>query len=87
MPITTVNTHHLRKNCEGILFVIQLGLKIIFSICLTLIEGGLSNVCSKCLSNWVAELAATVDHHLHDEAEVCHFFNCFSFKLKLTKNI
>ena len=39
----------------------------------TLVQGGLRNVGCKGLGNRIAQLAATVDDHFNDEAEVCHF--------------
>jgi hypothetical protein len=40
---------------------------------LTLIKSGLSDICGECLGDRVAQLPALVDHHLHDETQVCHF--------------
>ncbi len=46
---------------------------------LTLVECGLCDVGGECLGDGVAQLAALVDDHLDDEAQVCHIISLFIF--------
>lgn len=39
---------------------------------LTLVEHGLGDIGGEGLGDGISELAALVDYHLDDEAEVCH---------------